>query len=185
VWRLVSEPAPYFLSRPRRFGKSLLLSTLKAYFHGKKNLFEGLAIAKLEMEWQEYPVIHIDFNSGIYTSLDEFKDSLDIFLYRHEQIWGADEKEKTFPARFESLIQRAYQTTGKKVVVLVDEYDKPLLESMADEELNVEMCAVLKPFYGVLKSADAALRFVMLTGVTRFSKVSIFSDLNQLNEIGM
>jgi hypothetical protein len=185
IWKLVTEGKPYFLSRPRRFGKSLLLNTLKAYFQGKKALFEGLVIAEQETEWREYPVIHLDFNSGIYTSLDEFKDSLDILLYRHEQIWGADEKEKTFPARFEGLIQRAYQKTGKKAVVLVDEYDKPLLESMDDEKLNMEMRAALKPFYGVLKSADAALRFVMLTGVTRFSKVSIFSDLNQLREIGM
>jgi hypothetical protein len=185
VWKLVTEGKPYFLSRPRRFGKSLLLTTLKAYFQGKKALFDGLAIAGLETEWQEYPVIHLDFNSGVYTSLDEFKDTLDILLFRHEEVWGAEEKEKTFPARFHGLIQRMYKKTGKQAVVLVDEYDKPLLESMADEKLNAELRAVLKPFYGVLKSADAALRFVMLTGVTRFSKVSIFSDLNQLNEIGM
>jgi hypothetical protein len=184
VRQLVSEPAPYFLSRPRRFGKSLLLTTLKAYFQGKKALFDGLAISKLETEWTEYPVVHLDFNSGVYTSLEEFKDSMDILLFRLEEVWGVEEKEKTFQARFQGLIQRAYKKTGRQVVVLIDEYDKPLLESMGDEKLNAELRAVLKPFYGVLKSADAALRFVMLTGVTRFSKVSIFSDMNQLNEIG-
>jgi hypothetical protein len=185
IWKLATEGKPYFLSRPRRFGKSLLISTLKAYFEGKKALFDGLAIAKLETEWQEYPVLHLDFNSGVYAGIGEFKNSLDILLHRQEEIWGTDEKEKTFPARFEGLIKRAYKKSGRQVVVLVDEYDKPLLESMADEKLNMEMRTALKPFYGALKSMDAALRFVMLTGVTRFSKVSIFSDLNQLREIGM
>jgi hypothetical protein len=184
VWKLVTEGKPYFLSRPRRFGKSLFLTTLKAYFQGKKELFDGLAIAERETEWQEYPVLHLDFNSGSYANLDEFKYSLNTLLFRQEEVWGAHKEEKTFSSRFEGLIRRAFAQTGKQVVVLVDEYDKPLLESMHDEKLNAELRAALKPFYGVLKSADAALRFVMLTGVTRFSKVSIFSDLNQLREIG-
>jgi hypothetical protein len=184
VWKLATEGKPYFLSRPRRFGKSLLLTTLKAYFQGKKELFDGLAIANLETEWREHPVIHLDFNSGGYADLDDFKASLDNLLFRQEEVWGVQEKEKTFPARFEGVIRRAYHKTGQQAVVLIDEYDKPLLESMHNEKLNAELRAALKPFYGVLKSADAALRFVMLTGVTRFSKVSIFSDLNQLREIG-
>jgi hypothetical protein len=186
VWKLVTEGKPYFLSRPRRFGKSLLLTTLKAYFEGKKDSFEGLAISKLETEWRKYPVIHLDFNPSRYDSTA----SLTYFIaYRLSEI------EKTYQLppnddapveiRFMKLIAELYQKAGEKVVVLVDEYDKPLLESMADENLNAALRSVLKPFYGVLKSADAALRFVMLTGVTRFSKVSIFSDLNQLREIGL
>jgi hypothetical protein len=184
VWKLATEGKPYFLSRPRRFGKSLLLTTLKAYFQGKKELFDGLAVAERETEWQKYPVIHLDFNFGSYANPDEFRAAINNLLFRQEEIWGAEKKEETFPARFEGIIDRARAKTGKQVVVLVDEYDKPLLESMGNDTLNAELRAVLKPFYGVLKSADAALRFVMLTGVTRFSKVSIFSDLNQLREIG-
>jgi hypothetical protein len=185
VWKLVTEGKPYFLSRPRRFGKSLLLTTLKAYFEGKKELFEGLAIAKRETEWQEYPVIHLDFNPSGYGSVTSLNPSVADRLGNMEQGFGLPLADGPIDTRCQNLIEGICQKTGKQVVVLVDEYDKPLLESMGNEDLNAELRAALKPFYGVLKSADAALRFVMLSGVTRFSKVSVFSDLNQLKEIGM
>jgi hypothetical protein len=184
VWKLVTEGKPYFLSRPRRFGKSLFLTTLKAYFQGKKELFDGLAIAGLETEWREYPVIHMDFNPSQYDSVKSLHNFVTDRLREAEKEYGLSPVEDAIAIRFKHLITRIYAQTGKQVVVLVDEYDKPLLESMGDEDLNAELRAALKPFYGVLKSADAALRFVMITGVTRFSKVSLFSDLNQLREIG-
>jgi hypothetical protein len=185
VWKLVTEGKPYFLSRPRRFGKSLLLTTLKAYFQGKKELFDGLAIANLETEWREYPVIHLDFNPSGYGSEASLNNFVADRLDKMEKSFGLPSEDGSIATRFQNLIEGVCQKTGKQAVVLVDEYDKPLLESMGNENLNAELRAVLKPFYGALKSADAALRFVMLTGVTRFSKVSIFSDLNQLNEIGL
>jgi hypothetical protein len=185
VWKLANEPAPCFLSRPRRFGKSLLLTTLKAYFQGKKGLFDGLAIAKRETAWQEYPVLHLDFNSSGYDSVASLDDFIAYCLEKEEKEYGLPSMNGTIAIRFRRLIESIHKKTGKQVVILVDEYDKPLLESMGDERLNAELRAVLKPFYGVLKSADAFLRFVMLSGVTRFSKVSIFSDMNQLKEIGM
>jgi hypothetical protein len=185
VWKLATEGKPYFLSRPRRFGKSLLISTLKAYFEGKKALFEGLAISKLETEWPEFPVIHLDFSLSGYDSVMSLKNFVANRLKQIEKKYNLPESNDAIEIRFQNLIEGIHRKTGRLVVVLVDEYDKPLLESMADEKLNVKMRAALKPFYGVLKGTDAALRFVMLTGVTRFSKVSIFSDLNQLKEIGM
>ncbi|MDR2374850.1 MAG: ATP-binding protein [Treponema sp.] len=185
VWKLVTEGKPYFLSRPRRFGKSLLLTTLKAYFQGKKELFDGLAIARLETEWKEYPVVHLDFNPSAYDSVDSLNNFIANCLKTMEDEYGLPPVDDTTAIRFKRLITEVYKKTGRQVVVLVDEYDKPLLESMDNETLNAALRAALKPFYGVLKSADAALRFVILTGVTRFSKVSIFSDLNQLWEIGM
>jgi hypothetical protein len=185
VWKLVNEPTPYFLSRPRRFGKSLLITTLKAYFQGKRELFDGLAIANRETEWQSYPVLHLDFNPSGYDSEAALNYFIVDFLKKMEKVHGLSDQDDPIAIRFRHLIEGIYEKTGQQVVVLIDEYDKPLLESMGDEKLNAELCAALKPFYGVLKSADAYLRFVMLTGVTRFSKVSIFSDLNQLKEIGM
>jgi hypothetical protein len=185
VWKLVTEGKPYFLSRPRRFGKSLLLTTLKAYFQGKKELFEGLALARLETEWKEYPIVHLDFNPSRYDSVSSLNYFVADCLEKIEKKYDLPSKGGPIENRFRNLIEGMYEKTGRQVAVLIDEYDKPLLESMDHESLNAELRAALKPFYGVLKSADAALRFVMLTGVTRFSKVSIFSDLNQLREIGM
>ncbi|MDR1633171.1 MAG: ATP-binding protein, partial [Dysgonamonadaceae bacterium] len=185
VYKLAQESRPYFLGRPRRFGKSLFLSTLKAYFLGKKELFDGLYIAGVEKEWAEYPVFHIEFVGEEYSSLDNFHAKLDLNLRNIENVWGRNKKDETFAGRFMGLIQRAYEKTGKKVVVLVDEYDKPLLESFNNPELNEKMRNTLKGFYGVLKGMDAYLRLVFLTGVTKFSKVSIFSDLNMLDDISM
>jgi hypothetical protein len=184
IWKLVSEGKPYFLSRPRRFGKSLLLSTIKAYFQGKKNLFDGLAIAGLETEWRKYPVVYLDLNPSRYDSAHSLCTFVAGRLKKIANDYGLTLKDAPIEVCFQNLIEGIRKKTGEKAVVLIDEYDKPLLESMGNEALNAELRAVLKPFFGVLKSADADLRFVMLSGVTRFSKVSIFSDLNQLREIG-
>lgn len=185
VYKLAQEGKVYFLSRPRRFGKSLLLSTLEAYFLGKKELFRGLAVEKLETEWAEHPVLHLDLNIGKYNEKEALDGILDDFLVQQESIYGSAPSETTSALRFAGIIRRAAEKTGKKVVVLVDEYDKPLLQALGDDALMEEYRSTLKAFYGVLKSADKYLRFSLLTGVTRFSKVSIFSDLNNLQDISI
>ena len=186
MYKMVNESSCYFLSRPRRFGKSLLLSTLKAYFEGKKELFEGLAIADLEKDWTEYPVIHLDLNAERYVTLEELENLLDTNLRKWETLYDSTEQNNnSLSLRFAHLIQCIRQRTGKKVVVLIDEYDKPILQAIGNEELQDQFRNTLKAFYGVLKSADADLRFTMLTGVTKFGKVSVFSDLNNLNDISM
>jgi hypothetical protein len=185
LYRLVSMGKPYFLGRPRRFGKSLFLSTLKAYFLGKKELFKSLAIAELEKDWMEYPVFYLDLNVESYTDIHSLYSALDTNLKNIERQWGSSETETTPASRLLGLIRRTYEKTGRKVVVLVDEYDKPLVNTLGKEDVNNAMRDTLKGFYGVLKSADAYLRFVMLTGVTKFSKVSIFSDLNHLMDISL
>ena len=185
VWQLVSTSVPNFLSRPRRFGKSLLISTFEAYFSGKKELFEGLAIEKLEEKWEKYPILHLDLNAEIYDTVESLNAILSNQLTQWEAVYGKGEDETTLSNRFKGVIQRAYEQTGKGVVVLVDEYDKPLLQAMHNDDLLEAYRNILKAFYGVLKSADRYLRFIFLTGVTKFSKVSVFSDLNQLNDISM
>ena len=185
VYQLAQTSSPYFLSRPRRFGKSLFLSTLKAYFEGKKELFEGLKLAELEKDWIKYPVIYLDFNRESYPNIDFFNQSLDTNLSIHEAKWGRVENETTPASRLTGLIHRACEKTGQRVAVLIDEYDKPLINTMEKPDLNEEIRTMLKGFYGVLKAEDAYLRFVFLTGVTKFSKVSVFSDLNQLVDISL
>jgi len=186
IYRLVTSGKPFFLGRPRRFGKSLFLTTLKQYFLGKKELFEGLAIAELEKEWIEYPVFHIDMNIKSYLNLDSLYTALNANLKKLETEWGKDDNEQDPDIRFYNLIRRAREQTGRKVVVLIDEYDKPLLGPSVDlSNTNDDILQVLKGFYGVLKSADAELRFVFLTGVSRFAKVSVFSELNHLTDISL
>jgi hypothetical protein len=175
----------YFLSRPRRFGKSLLLSTLHAYFDGRKDLFEGLAIEQLENDWIKYPVLHLDLNiikRGDPTGLDSI---LNVTLCEWEKLYGSDKSEDTFGTRFRGIIKRAYEQTGQQVVILVDEYDKPILEEIDNEELQDQRRDTLKEFYGVLKTLDQYIQFVFLTGVTKFSKVNIFSGLNNILDISM
>lgn len=184
IKNLTSIGKPYFLSRPRRFGKSLFLSTLKSYFEGRKDLFEGLAISKTETEWKKYPVLYFDFNVGDFINEEKFCDSLDKKLSDYEQIYGFN-GAKTFADRFSDLLKIAHEKTGLQAVVLVDEYDKPLLNAIDDEKLVDTFRKKLKSFYGVLKGEDAHIRFVFITGVTRFDKVSIFSDLNNLRDISM
>ncbi|MDR1791979.1 MAG: ATP-binding protein, partial [Bacteroidales bacterium] len=185
IYPLVTAHKQVFLSRPRRFGKSLFLSTLKYYFKGRKDLFNGLKISELEKDWTEYPVFHIEFNLEGYANLEALYQVLEKNLLKLEKIWGKETAEKTFAVRFAGLIERAAQKSSKKVVVLVDEYDKPLFSTMHDDVLNDQMRTELKGFYGVLKAEDEHLRFVFLTGVTKFSQVSVFSDLNHLVDISM
>ena len=195
ITQLVTSSRVYFLSRPRRFGKSLFLSTLAAYFLGQKELFKGLYLEKAEEEqavlesraaWQEYPVFYLDFNTGNYNCMEALQENLNIFLSRLEDIYGKEAIEETPPKRFEGLLKRAYEKTGKQVVILVDEYDKPLLQTMGvNEALNEQYRNELKAFYSVLKTCDEYIRFAFLTGVTKFSKISIFSDLNNLRDISM
>ena len=195
VWNLVQGSNPYFLSRPRRFGKSLFLSTLAAYFRGQKELFKGLYVEKAEeaqavqdgrAAWQEYPVFYFDFNTGQYELSDALDESLRYFLTIEEKKYNLQNNGLSHAKRFTSLIQAAYEKTGKQVVILVDEYDKPLLQTMGvNEELNEQYRNTLKAFYSVIKTCDQYIRFAFLTGVTKFSKVSIFSDLNNLNDISL
>lgn len=185
VWRIANIGKPYFLSRPRRFGKSLLLSTFEAYFAGKKELFKGLAIEQLEQEWKKYPVLHLDLNAEKYDSPQRLNDILSNQLTQWEIRYGKGEDENTLSTRFSGIIRRACEQAGCGVVVLIDEYDKPLLQTLGNYDLMEDYRKTLKAFYGVLKSSDRYLRFAFLTGVTKFSQVSVFSDLNQLNDISM
>lgn len=174
-----------FLSRPRRFGKSLLLSTLEAYFEGRRELFKGLAIDGMDMDWTPHPVLHFDFNAENYTLEDGLERNLQIQLDRFEAIYGRNPRYTTPAQRFSHLIQAAYEKIGRGVVVLVDEYDKPLLSIEHKEELLEKNQSILKSFFGNLKTMDRYLRFVFITGVARFSKVSIFSDFNNLDDISL
>ncbi|WP_300762235.1 AAA family ATPase, partial [uncultured Parabacteroides sp.] len=183
VYLLATSGRYYFLSRPRRFGKSLLLSTLEAYFEGKKELFAGLAIGQLEKDWERYPVLHLDLNTQEYNSVDSLKEKLNIALTEWEKECGAEPAEKSLSTRFEGIIKRTSRKMGQRVVILIDEYDKPMLQAIGKPELQEAYRSLLKSFYGALKSADGYIRFAMLTGVTKFSKVSVFSDLNNLKDI--
>lgn len=185
VWKIANLGKPYFFSRPRRFGKSLLISTFEAYFEGRKELFEGLAISKMEEKWEKHPVLHLDLNARKYERPEDLTAMLNQYLEKWEAIYGSEKQDRACEERFEYIIRRANEQTGKGVVVLVDEYDKPLLQAMYNPELMEAYRTTLKAFYGVLKSADKHLRFVFLTGVTKFSQVSVFSDLNQLNDISL
>ncbi|MDR2473065.1 MAG: AAA family ATPase, partial [Tannerella sp.] len=173
--KLLNDSRQFFLSRPRRFGKSLFLSTLSYYFQGRKDLFEGLYIAEVEKEWAEYPVLHIDFNVGALMNAENLAERISLILNEFEQLWGQTIATTDLPSRFEAVIKSAYKKTGKGVVVLIDEYDKPLLNTINDPTANDEIRTTLKSFYGVLKSADIYLKLVFITGVTKFNKVSIFS----------
>lgn len=185
VWQIANSGKPYFLSRPRRFGKSLLVSTFEAYFSGNKELFDGLSISELETEWNQYPVLHLDLNARKYETLLDLYAILNQHLEKWESVYGDQKKDRAPEERFSYVIEQAYLLTGQRVVVLVDEYDKPLLQSLLDESLMDEYRCTLKAFYGVLKSSDRYLRFIFLTGVSKFAQISVFSDLNQLNDISM
>lgn len=185
VYKLATEGEYYFLSRPRRFGKSLFLSTLEAYFQGKKELFEGLAIYDLETEWKKYPIFHIDLNTANFREKDSLYTVLNDYLTTWESKYGTRESEATLALRFKGVIARAAEKEGCGVVILIDEYDKPILQTLRDPELQAEHRAQLKAFYSVLKTQDRYIKFAFLTGVTKFGKVSVFSDLNNLTDISM
>ena len=183
IYRLVKTGRYYFLSRPRRFGKSMLISTLEAYFQGKKELFEGLAIEALEKEWNRYPVLHLDLNTEKYNTIEALDKKLDLALTEWESLYGANPHEQSLATRFEGIIKRAAAKTRTRVVILIDEYDKPMLQAIGDQERQDEYRGTLKAFYGALKSQDGNIKFALLTGVTKFGKISVFSDLNNLEDI--
>ena len=191
IYSLVKEGKIYFLSRPRRFGKSLLVSTLKCYFEGRKDLFKGLAIDNLETDWAEYPVFHIDFNGDDFTQDGILEQKLETRVSVWEGEYGKDDRMVTLGDRFAYVLAQAHWQYGRRCVVLIDEYDKPILDVLDTglknegrllEDRNRE---VLKAFYSVFKAADDDLQFVLLTGVTKFSQVSVFSGFNQPNDISM
>ena len=181
VYKLADEGKYYFLSRPRRFGKSLFLSTLEAYFQGKKELFEGLAIYDLETEWKKYPIFHIDLNTANFREKDSLYNVLNDYLTGWEDKYGARESEATLALRFKGVIARAAEKEGCGVVILIDEYDKPILQTLRDPELQAEHRAQLKAFYSVLKTQDRYIKFAFITGVTTFGKISVFNDLNLMD----
>lgn len=186
IYEMASKGKYYFLSRPRRFGKSLLLSTMKAYFLGKRELFDGLAIAQLEKEWKQYPVLHLDLNTAKYTTANALVNLLEYHLAQWEKEYNIDKENDDLSVRFRNVITRtAQQAETKKVVVLVDEYDKPLLEAIGKPELQEEYRQTLKAFYANIKSCDEHIRFAFLTGVTKFSHLTIFSGLNNLKDISL
>lgn len=186
VYRMTHSASKYvFLSRPRRFGKSLLTSTLHCYFEGRKELFEGLAIEKLEAEWNTHPVLHFDMSLAKHMDKEHLEKMLNVLLYRYEEIYGRLGEEETLNDRFTGLIQRAFQQTGKQVVVLIDEYDAPLLDVMHEDKNLPVLRNVMRNFYSPLKACDPYLRYVFLTGITKFSQLSIFSELNNIKNISM
>lgn len=193
IYDLTHNGSIYFLSRPRRFGKSLLVSTIKCYFQGKKELFKGLAIEKLETEWEKYPIFHIDFNASNFTIIGALEETLEGYLSTWEKEYNVTKQHEDLGRRFAAILETAYQQTGKQAVVLIDEYDKPLLDVMDTEyktmfqgvEISLEENNrnVLKGFYSTFKLADEFLKFVLLTGVTKFSQVSVFCGFNQPADI--
>lgn len=188
ICEMITRGRYYFLSRPRRFGKSLLISTLQAIFEGKRELFKGLYIDALEdWDWTPRPVLHLDLNTQKYDAPDKLEYVINSFLQEHEQQLGLDPNanDHNFGPRFEKVIKTACQQTGQRVVILVDEYDKPILQAIGNPELQDAFRSTLKGFYGALKSMDGCIQFALLTGVTKFGKVSVFSDLNNLDDISM
>ena len=186
VYRMTHSASSYmFLSRPRRFGKSLLTSTLHSYFSGREELFRGLAMEKLEKDWIKRPVLHIDLNIGKYDTPDSLDKQLEKAVTEWEQLYGTGMAESTLALRFAGVVRRACEQTGQRVAILIDEYDKPMLQAIGNEELQKQFRNTLKPFYGALKTKDGYIKFALLTGVTKFGKVSVFSDLNNLDDISM
>ena len=186
VYRLVHYAKDHFLSRPRRFGKSLFVSTLQAYFEGRKELFKGLAIEQLEQEWTEYPVIHLDLSGGKYYSIENLHDILNMILLRQEEKYGIENnKSQAYSARLTHILETAIQKTGKQVVVLIDEYDSPMHDSMSDKVLQEKIRNIMRDFFSPLKEQEKNLRFVLITGISKFSQLSIFSELNNIKNISM
>ena len=185
IHRLAETGKYYFLSRPRGFGKSLLLSTMEAYFQGRKELFEGLEIAALERDWTEYPVLHLDFGGNAYDREDVVAKVLDNALTKWEKEYGCEDRSGVAGLRFSNVLEAAYAKTGRRVVILIDEYDKPIIDNIGRPELRERFRETLQGFYSVMKSKDAFIRFGFLTGVTKIGKMSVFSGLNNLRDISM
>ena len=186
VYRMTHSQSEYmFLSRPRRFGKSLLISTLQAYFEGRRELFEGLAIERLEKDWEQYPVLHFDMSTAKHYGEKELEQELSLKLTRYEEVYGTGADEIKPNSRLEGLIKRACEQAGKGVVVLIDEYDAPLLDVVHEEENLPKLRKIMRNFYSPLKACAPYLRYVFLTGITKFSQLSIFSELNNIENISM
>ena len=185
IYKLAKEGRYYFLSRPRRFGKSLLVSTMEAYFSGRKELFSGLAIEKLEAEWKQHPVLHLDLSGVSYTDESVLERVLSDKLAKWEILYGAVNTSDILGLRFKEVIEAAYNKTGNQVAILIDEYDKPIIDNLGNEPTLSHLRSILQGFYSVMKSMDARIRFGFLTGVTKIGKMSVFSGLNNLNDISM
>ncbi len=185
IYKLAKEGRYYFLSRPRRFGKSLLVSTMEAYFSGRKELFSGLAIEKLEAEWKQHPVLHLDLSGVSYTDESVLERVLSDKLAKWETLYGAVNTSDILGLRFKEVIEAAYNKTGNQVAILIDEYDKPIIDNLGNEPTLSRLRSTLQGFYSVMKSMDARIRFGFLTGVTKIGKISVFSGLNNLNDISM
>lgn len=183
--KLMTRGKYFFLGRPRRFGKSLFLSMLHAYFSGRKELFDGLAISRFEHDWKTYPILHLDFTGRNYTKEESLESALNSFLSNYEDIYNCPSSGTEPDERFENIIGHVYKQTGKKVVILIDEYDKPLLDTIGLPELQDKFRNELRGIYGNLKKMDSCIEFAFLTGITRFGKLNIFSDLNNLKDISM
>ena len=184
IYEMVKKRKYVFLSRPRRFGKSLLMSTIEAYFKGRKDLFSGLKIADLETEWIMYPVFRFDLSGGRFDDTDKVISHIDSYLREFEGMYGCH-SDGDISVKFRELIRDTYHSTGKKVVILIDEYDKPMLDCLQDSQLHDAMREVLRGFYSVIKASDQYIKFAMLTGITKFGKVSVFSGINNLKDISM
>ena len=185
IHKMTSTGKYYFLSRPRRFGESLLVSTMEAYFSGRQELFEGLAMESLETDWTEYPVLHLDLTGSSYTDISQLKISLGQHLRKWESLYDVTPVSEDLSSRFKDVIDAAYRKTGQKVVILIDEYEKPIIDNIDNPELMEQFRRELQGFYSVIKGKDNAIRFAFLTGVTKLGKMSIFSGLNNLNDISM
>ena len=195
VYSLVTEGKIYFLSRPRRFGKSLLVSTLENYFMGRKELFKGLKIDSLEQDWLEYPIFHVDFSQDNYVKEGMVADKIEEYMTQWEEIYGRSPIARTLSGRFLYVLKEAHKQYGRPCVVLVDEYDKPILDGLSTDlasgveddraRLEIHNRDALRDFYTIFKAADVDLQFVFLTGVTKFSQVSVFSGFNQPKDISM
>ncbi|MDD6850645.1 MAG: AAA family ATPase, partial [Bacteroidales bacterium] len=186
VYKLTHSGNKYvFLSRPRRFGKSLLASTLHSYFSGRKELFKGLKIDKFETEWIQHPVLHFDMSGGKHMNVDALEEYLGSLLSPYEKLYGITPESKQCNIRLKNLIPAAYEKTGQKVVVIIDEYDAPLLDVVHEEENLPKLRDVMRNFYSPLKACDPYIRFAFLTGITKFSQLSIFSELNNIANVSM
>ena len=185
VYKMARKGGYYFLSRPRRFGKSLLVSTMEAYFSGKKELFDNLAIADLEKDWVQYPVLRMDLSGKNYNSQEVLLQVLDDSLSKWEKLYGIENQFTVPEIRFGQVIETAYQKTGQRAVILIDEYDKPIVDNLGDNQLADIFRKQLQGFYSVMKAKDGFIQFGFLTGVTKIGKLSIFSGLNNLKDISM
>lgn len=185
IYRMASSGKYFFLGRPRRFGKSLLVSTMQSYFEGRKDLFKGLAIERLEKEWTEYPVLHFDMSGGKHMEEEQLEDYLNYRLEEEEKKWGITKPHAGANNRLIDLINTVYKRSGKQVVVLIDEYDAPMLDVAHEVDQLGKLRNVMRNFYSPLKMCESKLRFVFITGITKFSQLSIFSELNNINNISM